>query len=382
MTRVVTVEPFSLKRFMDKHKYEAVISVPIPVGLYLLFVTFTVFLPYSIAALLAGTRGQLEWGVFYLILAAFGASLGVKMIVTASLQLMISKSLKSMQFARTKRLCLQSISLLSHWPLVRNAQLVFFEVGLGAVCMGRADYEEAEKLFASALERYKNHMQRFRFGKKARHTPNLVLLNSHISRACSAQGKYAEAEQLANVSLALAQGLEKTKNARIVVFPLYALAYTHLRSGALEQAEEEYKRVFNIYAETPEPSAYGSTTFAPTLMASSLGLAFISIKKERADESIKYWTNFADRASQPVQPMSPSFLRAMNVLANEYMNNKLFAEAEQVIEMAYSLAMHHFDHPDAKDTLSYFEKLLLLTDRQVEVGDMRAWLRISQHAPH
>jgi tetratricopeptide (TPR) repeat protein len=208
----------------------------------------------------------------------------------------------------------------------------------------------------------------------------MVVLLSHVSRSRAAQGKFAQAEQAASEALDLARSIKRKAYARMEIFPLSAIGYTHLRSGALEEAEKEYAQVLKLYDQTPSLPTYGSTALAPILMAATMGLAIISIKKGMPEESIKHWSDFILKESQCSTPMSPSFLRSYNVLANEYMNNKLLAEAEKVLDMAYSLALHHFDHPDAKETLSYFEKLLLLTDRQAEVGDMRAWLRLSQHA--
>jgi hypothetical protein len=83
-----------------------------------------------------------------------------------------------------------------------------------------------------------------------------------------------------------------------------------------------------------------------------MGLAIIAMKKGDSDQSLKYWTNFVERANQSSTPLSPVLLRSFNVLANEYMNNKLFAEAEKVLDLAYSTALHHFDHPDARETLN------------------------------
>ena len=65
----------------------------------------------------------------------------------------------------------------------------------------------------------------------------------------------------------------------------------------------------------------------------------------------------------------------MNALANEYMNSKMFGEAESLLELAYSAAQGQPFHPDAKQLLNYYEKLLLLTGRQAEVSDMRSWVR-------
>jgi hypothetical protein len=65
----------------------------------------------------------------------------------------------------------------------------------------------------------------------------------------------------------------------------------------------------------------------------------------------------------------------LNELANEYMNLKMFGRAEHLMNIAYAIGHNHPFHPDAKQVLNYFEKLLLLTGRADEVADMRAWLR-------
>jgi hypothetical protein len=57
------------------------------------------------------------------------------------------------------------------------------------------------------------------------------------------------------------------------------------------------------------------------------------------------------------------------------MNQKLFDYAERLLNLGYTISQDTPFHPDAKQLLNYFEKLLLLTDRQSEVGDMRSWLR-------
>jgi tetratricopeptide (TPR) repeat protein len=378
MTRLVTVAPFSIRRFVDNHKSEMFVCIQFPAGLFLLFYGIVYLLPLAFSGLLFGTPVAIIWAIFFLLLTGLCAALGVKLIIIASLQLMILKSLKSLQFAKTKQQCLRAMAILSRWPLVRGTDMSFFEVGLGAVCMGRADYSQAESLFASAVERYRRYMTKHGARYKSRLTPNMVVLLSHFSRACAAQGKHDQSELAANEALELARTIRKKAYARIELFAVSALGYSHLRSGALEQAESEYNQVLQLYAETPEIPTYGSTVFAPILTAATLGLAIIAIKQGKTEASLQHWTSCVERIMQASTPTSPTFLRGLNLLANEYMNNKLFAEAENVLDIAYSVALHHFDHPDAKETLNYFEKLLLLTGRQTDVGDMRAWLRLSQ----
>jgi tetratricopeptide (TPR) repeat protein len=382
MTKLVPIRPVSLRSLIDKHKTEIHFCGQIFVGVYLLYFTIAFWTPWAASAFTAGSSALIIWGFFYVAMALLSIVLGVKLVVTGALQIVILKSLKSMQFARSKRLCLKGIGFLKHWPLVRGAEVTFFEVGLGTVCMGRADYSEAESLYASCVDRYRRHMRRFRFINKAVNYSNMVILLSQLSRAYAAQDRFDEAEKAAGEALEYARSIGKRAYLRVEIFPLSAMGYTHLRSGALEEAENEYKMVFKVHEETPQMPANSSTAFVPTLMAAKLGLAQIAMKKGDKDQSLKYWSDFKVMESQSETAKFPGFLRGFNLLANEYMNYKLYAEAENVLDTAYSLAMLHFDHPDAKETLDYYEKLMFLTGRQAEVGEMRAWLRLTQQEPH
>ncbi len=247
--------------------------------------------------------------------------------------------------------------------------------------MTRAEYEEAEQLFSQAVDRNRKYITRSRKAYKTRFYPNMVVILSHLSRAYSAQGKFEEAERAAGEALEFARSTGRIKMARMEVFPLYSMAFSHLRSGALEEAEKEYKMVIKVNAETKPLPTYGSNSLAPILMACRIGLAIIAIEKGNARVSQAYWDEFVEMANQSMAPISPSFLCSFNILANQYINAKQFEESEAVLDFAYSIARQYFDHPDAIEMLNYYEKLLRLTGRESEVKDLRAWLRLPGTAP-
>jgi len=381
MTRLTRVEPFSMKKYLDRHKSEIIVCLRLPAGIYLMFFGLAVLLPAALTIITTGHGAALVWGVFCLGLAALCELLAVRILFTSIVQLLILRSLKTHHFSRTKKLCLQSMRVLKYLPLGQQAELSFYEIGLGAVCMSRAEYEEAEQLFSRALERNRNSMNRARKSYKTRYYPNMAVILSHLSRSYSAQGKFEQADRAASEALEFARSTGRIHYARMEIFPLYSMAFSHLRSGAIDEAEKEYNLVIKVNAETKPLPTYGSNALAPILMACRIGLAIIAIKKGNIQASHSYWDEFVEMANNSAVPTSPSFLNSFNLLANELINAKQFKEAEAVLDFAYSNARRYFDHPDAIEMLNYYEKLMLLTGRQSEVKDMRAWLRLTGAVP-
>jgi tetratricopeptide (TPR) repeat protein len=375
--RIDTVPVKSQGRFLDRHKSEILISLRFPITIYLLFLAFAYLIPSALSLIFAGGVGAYFTGLLFMFFAALCTIVAVKTFVSSVLQILMLHSLRTMQFAKTKQLSLRGLKFLRRWPMVHNSELIFFEVGLGAVCMGRADYDEAEELFFNCVERVRKILKSRIVRRKWLYYPNMAVLLCHLSRAYSSQDRFEEAERAAMEGLEFARNIGRYSYARVEVFPLFALAYTHLRSGELEKAEKEYNQVIQLNASTKAPPSYGNSVFAPIMQGCRVGLATIAIKKGDAEASKIYWHEYLGMVHENAAALSPSFLRSFNLLANDYMNAKLYDQAEDVIDFAYALAKQYFDHPDAQETLNYFEKLLLLTDRQSEIAEMRAWLRLS-----
>jgi tetratricopeptide (TPR) repeat protein len=268
-----------------------------------------------------------------------------------------------------ERLHRQAARLLRALPFRKTRHLETTLSNLGVLRLCQGDYEGAEKLFAESI----NSLEKSRLRNKS---TSMIILYSNLGVTYLRQGKYVEAELQAAKALEIAESPGIAKRYPIMQAPPLAVhAAARLHLGETESAVDCYKQALTLYESSALPPYHSAIAYKQGLAFCNLGLALATIKLGQQQESLQALDKAWKMAVDDPGIMSTLALNTLNLLANEYINNKLFDQAEELLQLAYSVGFAHPFHPESKKVLSYYEKLLLLTDRQSEVHDMRQWLR-------
>lgn len=263
----------------------------------------------------------------------------------------------------------KAIRLLKHLPFRRTLSVSTCISNLGLLRLCQGEYDSSLSLFSEAAG-YCEKDKRL-----AKSIPMVVLYNN-LGTSFYRLDKLVEAENYALKALEIAELPAIVKRARILAgAPLALLATVKLRFGELDEAIEYYLKAMERYETSPVPRSFSPNAFSQAITFCSAGMALCYIKMERKQESLDCFEKFMGFANEDPQQINAMALNALNLLANEYMDRKLFKQAETLLELAYTIGRNQPFHPDAKQTLNYFEKLLLVTERSSEIADMRSWIK-------
>lgn len=240
-------------------------------------------------------------------------------------------------------------------------------LGLLRLCQG--EYESSLQLFVEAAA-YCEKDRRLSIS-----IPMIVLYNN-IAVAYYRLDRLVEADTYAHKALQIADLPKMQKQARIMAAaPLAVLATTKMQFGELEEALENFHKALDLYENSPVPKVFSPAAFIQAKAFCFLGMALCYIRMEQKEDSLAYFEKFMSFARGNLTQLNTMALNASGKLANEYMDRKLYKQAEALLELAYLIGRDNPFHPEAKQTLDYFEKLLHLTQRQAEIEDMRSWLK-------
>jgi tetratricopeptide (TPR) repeat protein len=324
--------------------------------------------------LLAGTAGLIagEPAVAVVCAVMFGLcvwSVG-SLYITIPLSMYLSSNYRnSNKYARIDVVHQRALKLLQKLPLRRRLDIATTLSNLGLLRLCQGYYESAESLFTQSAQ-YLEENKRFAVSVSS------VVAYNNLAIACIRLGKIIEAELHAEKALQLAESPKVAKRFKLVAAPpMAALASARLRLGELDSALEYFERARQVYENTPIPAGVLIDTIDQARAACYIGLATTTIRLGRQKESEQWCEKLFAAVKADAACVNTLSIEPLNLLANDYMNAKLFRRAEDLLELAYSIARDHPFHPDARQTLNYYEKLFLLTDRQSEVSDMRSWLR-------
>jgi tetratricopeptide (TPR) repeat protein len=266
----------------------------------------------------------------------------------------------------------RALKLVMQLPCRKSADVPVLMSNLALMRLCQGDYESAESLFRQAVE----YMEK---EKRLNSTFAAAILMNNLGFACNRRGNLAEAEICADRAIQIFE-LSKNKAWRIGLSLPYSLkGVIHAKFGEYDTAEQNLREAYRVYNTERMPAGSVETSFQQGKNQLLLWLAYVLLKTEKREEAELMCDQGVKSIASDTSGANTLTLEILLMLANEFMNLRDFARAEQLLEIAYSIGAESPFHPDAKLTLSYFEKLLLLTDRQSEVADMRNWLRHVDH---
>lgn len=262
----------------------------------------------------------------------------------------------------------RALKLLTQLPLRKTMDIPVMMSNLALMRLCQGNYESAEELFRKA----NGYVSK---DKRLKDSYASAILLNNLGCACLRRGNLVEAELHGNRALELLE-LPKNKNWKLLMaLPHAVIGSVHTRLGELDTAEEHFLKALEIYNTQKPPAGTIVTSLAQGRTLIHLWLSLVTVKQGKIGEANTYCDNATKLIDDDPSSINTLSIEVLYTLANEFMNVKDVERAERLLEIAYGLTADSPYHPDAKPLLNYYEKLLLLTDRQAEVPDMRSWLR-------
>jgi tetratricopeptide (TPR) repeat protein len=269
----------------------------------------------------------------------------------------------------------RALKLLNSLPLCKRVDIAvtMSNLALARLCQGY--YDSAESLYTQAA----NYIEK---NPRLNHALTPVVIYHNLSVAKARQQKLVEAELHATKALEIAQSPKVQKaNKMVAAAPLSAIGYIRYKLGEFESAKQMLLDSLSTYESSPLAAGLSPQSFDQGLAAVYLGLCAVSIKLDQQSESEQWCDKVFEMIKAKPNVLTTMALIYLNDISNEYMNRKMFDRAQKLLDLAYSIGHTFPFHPDAVQMLNYYEKLLLLTNRQGEVADMRSWLRPMESTP-
>jgi tetratricopeptide (TPR) repeat protein len=338
---------------------------------YCLFVMTFIMMVFGLlgsATYLALITGQwLHFGIGGALLLyavwAFGAS-----FVSIPMTMLLNRKYGQKKYAELDIAHSRALGVLARVPFRKSADVPALMSNLALMRLCQGDYKSAEELFRQAVEYIaKNKQLNTSFAAG--------VLHNNLACACVRLGNLAEAEEEAKKAIAIFE-LPKNKAWKITMaLPYCVIGTVHAKFGEYDTAEQHLHDAQRVFDTEKMPAAAITTSFVQGKNQVLLWLSYVCLKQGKVEEATGYCDNALVQMQQDPRGTNTLTLEILLLAANEFMNAKHFERAEKLLDVAYGVALESPFHPDAKQTLNYYEKLLLLTDRKGEVDDMRRWLR-------
>jgi tetratricopeptide (TPR) repeat protein len=211
-------------------------------------------------------------------------------------------------------------------------------------------------------------------------SPTMAMFHSNLGVAYLRQKRIVEAEIQFDEALAVLSDERTMKFNKSL--NQFCRAYLNLLTGAakfeineLDQAFELTIQGMNVLKNEKPPSPLQIYHVRQSLMNGYVLLAVIQMRKGDVEDAKHYTDQFFNTLPTDASMLTTSHIKAINLLAQEYLDAGDNDRAERLMNVAYAIGLNSPFHPDALESLDIFEKLLVRTDRKDEVADMRSWLR-------
>lgn len=239
---------------------------------------------------------------------------------------------------------------------------------LGQTKIAQGDFENAEQLFKESITCTSGV-------PSARRSVAMAMSILNLASAYAWQERFLESEIEAEKALSMLQkssylGVEKFKP-----YCLLLMGINRYRLGEIESAEETLLSAFESFEEMKPSLEMPLLSIQSARISCYLYLAALKVRKGNIQNSYEYFNKFFDLVQGSTAIMTTTHIRSINTLVDEYLRIGDFQHAEDLINIAYELSGSTPFHPDTQHTITAFEKLLIATERQPEIADMKSWLR-------
>jgi tetratricopeptide (TPR) repeat protein len=340
-------------------------------------VTVICFLNFLFAALLLGEGAfvpalvNVAYGL--LVLWVFGATLlGAPMVFLAI------KQLEKRNFFVAEKYLGRYLDLVKAMHLYQDGYYTVAVANLALIKLARGDYHHAELLYEELIGQVKKRK------RLAKHNITAVYINNlahvKIAQACTHEELFdlelQEAERLAKEALTIWQGAGAQKNEPAgVAYPLQVLAEIDILRGDLSAAESKLSQVIKLNCDGRQSYFILPESRQGLYFESHLWLALLYLQQGKKEEADLLSRRLIGELRERPAPILQHSMSVLNRLGQKYMDLGAWAEAEYVLEFAYSVARGYPMHPEAHEIAVSFERLLTETGRKGEIADMKLWIR-------
>jgi len=301
--------------------------------------------------------------------------IGVKLCIMSGIQLLLQKQWQENQFNVVAMISSRAISILGHSPLVGGIELANLEILFGQACMFRGSYEHAEQIFGRARERIRTTPEQKAERFKDTFVTYCAAIAYYLSGAYCIQGKEVDAITV------LEETLNQIKHGYGERFPTYqallmlCLGIANLRLDDLKLAEDNFSECAKLIEFDSSPSA--ATNSWNRVIGAGLNIqrSLLFSKEDQFEKSLVELNLFLSEWGPYAIRVSPVTTDCLRLIATDYMRHGQLLEAEAALSVAYESCKLRPFALDAKEVVSCFEQILIKTQRQSEISDMKAWLR-------
>jgi len=328
----------------------------------------------AVCMVAAGQYGMAAVNGLYsiLMLWVFGSTL-----IGAPALFMAVRQLEKRDFFVAEQSFKNYLDLVKRLRLYQDGHYQVATANLALLKLTRGDYHHAELLYEELIAKTKSNK------RQAGHTLAAVYINNlacvKVSQALSHEDLFdlelEEAERLANEALTIWRAGHGRRAPGGAAYPLLTLAEIKILRNDLNSGEKLLQESIELNNSAKQSIFVLPSSRQDLYFESHLWLTLLNLKqgkKSQADSTIR--TLISQLRTRPA-PVLQHSMAVLNFIAKTYMQMGAMAEAEEVLDFAYSVARGFPMHPEAHDIGETFEELLQLTDRKDEIADMKLWIR-------
>lgn len=338
---------------------------------FVLAVVTGVIATFGVMASFALSAAPVYFPIFLILLGValwtFGGA-----YVSIPMTIYLNKKYRDKRYSELDIAHARALKLLSKLPCRKTLDVPIMMSNLGLMRLCQGHYENAEDLFRQAY----SYIKKDRY---LRDSFAAAILLNNLACACLRRGNLVEAELHANEALEILSKPKSKQYKIMTALPHAVIGNVHARLSEYDTSVEHLTEAIEIYQNYKAPAGTIGASLLQGKTHTSFWLAYDFAKMGKWPESEKHLQSALTLIDEDSSAINALTIEIMYMLANEYMNVQKFDRAERLLDLAYGLCVETPFHPDAKNVLNYYEKLLLITDRQAEVADLRAWLR--PHGP-
>lgn len=283
------------------------------------------------------------------------------------IEVYVNATRQQQNYAKVDAIVSTTLSLFRLLRMQKSLAVASLLTRLGQTRILQGNFESAENLFKEAI----TCTAAIPGGQKS---ANMAMYTLNLASAYAWQGKFVESEIEAEKSLEI---LQKSNSPSAKIFEphcLLLMGINRFRLNELAGAEELLQSALDSLEKmTPSPEM-PLLSIQTAKISCYLYLSLLKIKQDTIPDSYVYYNKFFELLQGSIAVAAITHIRAINYLAQELLKIGDYKHAEDLINIAYELSASAPFHPDSRETLAAYEKLLVATNRQSEIADMRSLL--------
>lgn len=351
--------PIPVKKDLQKS------SISLGVANLVLLGSIAAWYHFSLSYALAQAWGQ---AAFYFCIGTLMIWLFAPHIVLNCIEIYVNASRSNRDFGKIDRVLSTGLQILRLMRIRNSAAVASILVRLGQARLVQGFYDSAVLLFQEAIT-YSEKIS------GVRESIAMSMYHLNLGSAYAWQQKYMEAEIQAEKAVEILQQIDTPLSKDFEAHCNLHIGASRVELNELESAETHLKSALEALEKMKPSFDMPLLTIKHAVISCCLYLARLKVKQGNSADSFEYDNKFFEEIQGNTAILSPNHARALNSLAGEYITIGNFSHAEDLLNVAYELGRENPFHPDSQETISAFEKLLVATDRQAEIADMRSWLR-------